>query len=155
MAQDTQLQDLWPIAQFHFSVTIDGETISFQEVSGLDQEADVIDYRHGDSPDFFTIKRQGIVKTSRLVLKKGIFDGDSRLLDIFNKVYDKEFISDADGRMEILIELLDETGEPVMTWNVIKAIPVKIGGTTFNSTGNQVAIEQLEFAYERVELALA
>ena len=36
----------WPIAKYHFRVTIDGEQISFQEVSGLEASTDVIEYRH-------------------------------------------------------------------------------------------------------------
>ena len=33
----------WPVAKYHFRVTIDGEQISFQEVSGLEASTDVIE----------------------------------------------------------------------------------------------------------------
>ena len=34
--------------------------IAFKEVSGLDAEAQIIEYRHGNSPQFSTIKMPGI-----------------------------------------------------------------------------------------------
>ena len=51
--------DQWPVAKFHFRITIDGQQISFKEVSGLDQETQVIEYRHGDSEVFSNIKMAG------------------------------------------------------------------------------------------------
>lgn len=147
--------DQWPIAAFHFRATIDGEQISFNEVSGLDQETDVIDYRHGDSEVFSTIKMAGLVKASNLTFKKGIFKDDDRLFELFNRIYDKEYYSNnADSRMDILIELLDETGDTMMTWNVIRAFPTKLTGPTLKSDGNEVAFEQLEFAHEGITTSL-
>jgi phage tail-like protein len=146
--------DLWPTASFYYRVTVDGEQISFQEVSGLDQEYEVIEYRHGDAESFHKIKRLGLWKTTNLVFKKGIFEGDDRLLAIFNRGYDKEYYTTEDSRMDILVELLDETGETVMAWNVNRAIPVKLGGTSLKSDSNEVAVESLEFVHEGITLAL-
>ncbi|GAB4411214.1 MAG: phage tail protein [Bacteroidia bacterium] len=141
-------QDQWPIAAFHFRVEIGGEQMSFQEVSGLDQEAQIIEYRHGDSEIFSTIKRAGIIKYPNLVLKKGIFDTDSRLIDIFSKIYEKEYYGDEGSRLDISVQLLDETGDIVMSWNIHRAVPVKLTGPTMKSDSNEVAIESIEFAYE-------
>ena len=52
--------NVWPLPKFHFEVKWDSEVMSFQEVSGLDREAEPIEYRHGDSPEFSTIKIPGI-----------------------------------------------------------------------------------------------
>ena len=147
-------EDQWPVAKFHFRVTLDGEQVSFQEVSGLEASTEVIEYRHGDSEIFSPIKMAGIVKTGTLALKKGIFESDDRMLELFNRIYEKNYYSDADSRMDILIELLDETGETVMTWNVSNAFPVKFTGTDLKSDANEIAIESLEFAYESIETSL-
>lgn len=40
----------WPVPAFHFKVTIDGVSIPFQEVFGLDTEFDVIEYRNANNP---------------------------------------------------------------------------------------------------------
>ena len=55
----------WPIPQFYFKVTFGnhGEA-SFQEVSGLDTEYDIIEYRAGNSPEFSTVKMPGLKKRS-------------------------------------------------------------------------------------------
>ena len=52
MADDGSAQStsVWPMPKFYFEVSWDANTMSFQEVSGLDVEAQVIEYRHGDSP---------------------------------------------------------------------------------------------------------
>lgn len=147
--------DQWPESKYHFRVTIDGENISFQEVSGLDQETEVIEYRHGDSEVFTTIKRAGLVKTSNLVLKKGVFADDDRMLELFNRIYEKDFYTAEDSRMDILIELLDEQGDTVMAWNIIRAIPVKLTGTDLKSDANEVAVESIEFVHEGITTSLA
>ena len=147
--------DQWPIAAFHFRVTIDGEQISFQEVSGLDHEVDVIEYRHGDSEVFGTIKLAGLTSTSDLTCKKGIFKDDDRLLTLMNQVYEKSYYSnDPDTRMDILVELLDETGETMMTWNIINAFPIKLTGPTLSSESSEVAVEEIVFTYEGLETSL-
>ena len=144
----------WPIPKFHFRVEIDGEEMSFMEVSGLEVNTEVIEYRHGDSEVFSPMKMAGLVKTSNLTLKKGIFEGDDRLLELIQRIYDKEYYGAEDTRMDILIELLDEEGETIMSWNVQRAFPIKYSGTDLKSDANEVAIESIEFAYEAIELSV-
>ncbi len=146
--------DQWPIASFHFRMTIDGEQISFQEISGLDHEVDVIEYRHGDSEVFSVIKLAGLTKTTDLTCKKGIFKDDDRLLELLNKVYEKDYYSNSDSRMDILVELLDETGETMMTWNITNAFPIKLTGPSLNSQSSEVAIEEIVFTYEGLTTSL-
>ena len=40
----------YPLPKFHFSVNWGGTTMSFTEVSGMEQALDVIEYRMGNSP---------------------------------------------------------------------------------------------------------
>ncbi|WP_294231586.1 phage tail protein, partial [uncultured Chryseobacterium sp.] len=42
----------YPLVKFSFEVDWGGTKVGFQEVSGLNIETDVIEYRHGASPDF-------------------------------------------------------------------------------------------------------
>jgi len=85
MAQHTEK---WAHTVFHFRVTIDGTQFSFKEVSGLESETQIMEYRDGDSLDFFTTKRAGLNKFGTLTLKRGVFTDESELLDMFNEVYD-------------------------------------------------------------------
>lgn len=109
MAGDVQ-DNVWPLPKFYFQVNIGDTNGSFQEVSGLDVEAQVIEYRHGNSPEFSTIKMPGIKKFSNVTLKKGVFKDDTSFWDWFNKIQMNTI-----ERLTVTISLLDETGAPVQT----------------------------------------
>jgi phage tail-like protein len=134
----------WPLPKFYFMVQFgDGEPAKFQEVSGLDAETQVIEYRAGNSPVFSTVKMPGIKKYSNVTLKKGMFAKDNKLFDWFSKIKMNTI-----ERKSITISLLDETGKPTMVWTLSNAWPTKITGTDLKSDGNEVAVETLEITHE-------
>jgi phage tail-like protein len=139
--QDT----IWPLPKFYFLVTINGKEYPFQEVSGLDTETQVIEYRAGSSKQFSTVKMPGIVKTGSVTLKKGIFSKD----DGFWKWY-SEVKMNTVKRGLVIIKLMDEEGKPTMTWTLQNALPTKITGTDLKSDGNEVAVESIELVHEGV-----
>ena len=51
-------------------------------------------------------------------------------------------------RENVDIHLMDENGQPTMTWTLNNAWPAKITGVDLKSEGNEVAIETLELAFE-------
>lgn len=148
MAGDKQ-DNVWPLLKFYFTVEVaDLPEATFQEVSGLDVEAQVIEYRHGNSPEFSTIKMPGIKKYGNVTLKKGIFKGDNKFWDWFNKIKMNTI-----ERQPMTIKLLDETGAPTMVWTLKNAWPTKITGTDMKSDGNEVAVETLEVVHEGLTIA--
>ncbi|VAX31039.1 FIG00613894: hypothetical protein [hydrothermal vent metagenome] len=152
MADDGSAQSttVWPMPKFHFQVKWDAEVMSFQEVSGLDIESQPIEYRHGDSPQFSTIKMPGIQKSGNVTMKKGVFKSDNKFWDWFNKIKMNTI-----KRIPVTIILLDEAGGTTMTWTLANAWPTKITGTDLKSDGNEVAIESIEIAHEGVTIANA
>jgi phage tail-like protein len=140
--------NIWPLPKFYFSVQIGGANTSFQEVTGLDSEARVIEYRHGDSPSFYPIKMPGLGKVSNVTMRKGIFVNDSGLWDWFNQIKMNTI-----ARQTVVINLLDETGSPKMVWTLNNAWPTKVTGTDLKSEGNEVAIESVEVAYETLVIS--
>ena len=155
---DSLNNDLWPVSKFYFLVSFSGGSvegdISFQEVSGLDQETDVIEYRHGDNPEFSTIKKPGMTKSTNVVLKKGIFQNDARLTDMFNAIYDKKYYKDPADRMTVLIKLMDEAGEVIMNWRLDNAFPAKLTGTDLKSDASEIAVESLELAHQGITVGM-
>ena len=47
----------YPLSVFHFKVEWGGTSAAFSEVSGLDRETQVIEYRDGLSPEFHICHR--------------------------------------------------------------------------------------------------
>jgi phage tail-like protein len=150
MADDGSAQSttVWPLPKFFFEVKWDSEVMSFQEVSGLDIESQPIEYRHGDSPEFSTIKMPGIKKSGNVTMKKGIFKSDNKFWDWFNQIKMNTI-----KRLPVTISLLDEEKNPTMVWTLANAWPTKITGTDLKSEGNEVAIETIEIAHEGVTIA--
>jgi phage tail-like protein len=121
----------------------------FEEVSGLDAEAQPIEYRHGDSPRFSTVKMPGIRKFGDVTLKKGtLVIGDDKLLEWFDGIR-----SNTAEHKALTISLLDEAGRPTVTWTLANARPVKITGTDLKATGNEVALETLVVSHEGLSVA--
>ena len=136
---------VWPLSKFYFTVNLGSQdsTVSFQEISGLDTETQPIEYRHGDSKLFSTIKMPGIAKTGNVTLKKGIFVNDNN----FWKWYDAIKMNTI-KRETVVIQLLDEKAKPTMTWTLSNAWPTKITSTDMKSDANEVAVETIELAHE-------
>ncbi|MEO5925965.1 MAG: phage tail protein [Bryobacteraceae bacterium] len=145
MADDgsAQSKTIWPLPRFNFQVEWGAHVMSFQEVSGLDAEAQPIEYRTGNSKVFSVAKMPGLQKFSNITMKKGVFKSDNNFWDWFNKIQ-----MNTVQRVPVTIRLLDETGSPTMSWVLANAWPIKITGTDLKAIGNEVAIETIEIAHE-------
>lgn len=142
--------NVWPLPKFYFSVTISdvGENLPFQEVTGLDTEAQPIEYRAGNSKGWSVIKMPGLIKTGNVTLKKGIFVNDNKFWTWYEKIQ-----LNTVKRETVTISLLDQESKPTMVWMLGNAFPTKITGTDLKSDGNEVAVETLEIAHERLTIA--
>lgn len=152
MADDGSAQSApWPLPKFYFEVSgLGGSPVQFQEVSGLATETQVIEYRHGNSPEFSSIKMPGLAKVSNVTLKKGIFTKDNAFFAWYSTIKMNTI-----KRSTVVIKLLDEQGRPTMVWTLNNAWPTKIQGTDLKADGNEVAVETLELAYETLTIASA
>lgn len=133
----------YPLPAFHFIVDWGGSNVGFTEVTGLTYEVQAIEYRAGDSPEFFVTKMPGIQKFNNITLKRGIFHGDNEFFDWLNTVKMNTI-----ERRDLTIKLLNEEHNPVMIWKVKQAFPVKLEGPSMKASGNEVAIESVELAHE-------
>ena len=146
MADDgSQENAIWPVPKFYFSIQFESQDgpVSFQEISGLDTESQVIEYRHGDSKQFSTINMPGLTKSGNVTMKRGIFVKDNNFWQWYNSIQ-----MNTTKRETVIIKLLDESGSPTMTWTLANAWPTKITATDLESDANEVAVETLELAHE-------
>ena len=137
----------WPMPKFRFEVDFGTEFkgVVFQEVSGMDVENQIIEYRKSNSPLFSTEKMPGIVKYGNVTMKRGIFVNDNTFWAWYNQISMNTI-----KRQTVLIKLLDENGKITMQWTLINAWPTKITSTDLKSDGNEIAIDTLEIAHEQL-----
>jgi phage tail-like protein len=139
----------YPIPKFHFQVQWGGTRIGFTEVTGLDMQLEAIEYREGSSPQYSKIKMPGLHKFSNITLKRGTFSGDVEFYS-WLKTVNLNTIE----RRDLVISLLNENHEPVITWKAINAWPVKVQASDLKADGNEVAIETLELAHEGLDIVV-
>lgn len=139
--------NVYPIPKFHFAVEWGGARIGFTEVSGLDVETEVIEYREGNSKQYHKLKMPGMQKYGNITMKRGMIQGDNEYYEWWNTV-----ALNTIERRDLTITLLNEVHEPVVTWNVANAWPVKAQGTDLKADGNEAAIESIEVAHEGIKV---
>ena len=130
------------LTKFRFEVDWGGTKIGFSEVSGLNVETEVIEYRNGVTPGDTKVKQAGLKKYSNITVKRGMFEDDNEYYNWWKETFEKEY------KRDITIKLLNESGEPVVSWSVSQAWPVKIDTTDLKADGNEIAIESMELAHE-------
>ena len=137
----------YPLPKFHFQVEWGGTKIGFSEVSGLDVETDLIEYRDGASKEYTNLKMPGMQKYSNITLKRGVFQSDNEFFEWWNEAKLFEGNS-AQFRRDIIISLLNESHEPVVTWKAKNAWALKIQSTDLNAGNSETALESLELVHE-------
>jgi phage tail-like protein len=137
----------YPIPKFHFSVDWAGARIGFTEITGLNIETELIEYREGNSPEYNKIKMPGLRKFGNITMKRGTFAGDNDYYTWFDTVKLNKI-----ERRDITISLLNEEHQPVVTWKVKQAWPLKIQSPDLKADGNEVAIESIDLAHEGITI---
>ena len=136
-----------PFKNYSFLVEIDGIASSaFKSVSGLAAEAEVIEYREGSDPVSSSRKLPGRVRYPNVRLSRGLTTSRD-LWDWWQTVVDGTV-----ERRNVAITLLDDSRAPVLRWLLREAWVAKFEGPEFDASKNEVAIETIELAHERLEL---
>jgi len=142
----------YPLPKFHFKVTFGDAEFNCTEVSGLDFEREVIEYRAGADNEYHKTKQPGMSKYSNITLKRGTFSDKSKEFyqSWIKTVYFQE--GEEQYRGNLSISLLDEKHEPVVTWQAQNAYITKIQSTDLKADGNEIAIETAEFVHEKLAI---
>jgi phage tail-like protein len=135
--------ELDPYLSFNFLVEVGGLAVGgFTEVTGLQSEVEVEDYREGGM-NGFVHKLAGPVRyPSNLVLKRGVMSIDGLLgwyLLVMNGVISPKLVS---------IILQDTSGEDARRWDFWGAYPVRWYSPQLRATSNDVAVETLELVHK-------
>jgi phage tail-like protein len=136
-----------PYNGYNFAVELDGITrAGFRECSGLENSQNAGEYREGTDKNLAVRKLPGLVTHSDITLSRGI-TSDSKLWEWRAKVMTGNV-----ERHDISIILLDDSGNAKITWNLFDCWPRQWTGPSLNATADDLAVEQLVLACERVEV---
>lgn len=153
MTQD-QIKVAYPLPVYNFRVEIDGQTVGFSEVTGLNIAYDTITYTESatSGPGPRIMYMPGKPKVTTLTLKKGVVTGVSVavLYAWINTVALNRVV-----KKDLVVRLCDETGAPVISWKVLNAFPTKLDAPAFTASANDVAIETMELTADAVVIEQA
>ncbi|MBT3385301.1 MAG: phage tail protein [Prolixibacteraceae bacterium] len=130
---------------FHFKVEFTGigsdADVFFQSVTGLSVDIDTEEIAEGGE-NRFKHKLPVRTKYPNLVLKRGLLV-NSDVIKWCNDAIQNGIFNPVD----IIVKLLNEKHEPLMTWNVVHAYPVKWAVSDFNAEESKIVIETIELVY--------
>jgi|SRR5690625_366588 len=141
------MADRYPPSAFHFEVYVDDldpdeGSMGFQEVSGLTATVGTMTYEEGGE-NRFVHRLPERVTYENLVLKRGVLKG-SALIGWFKRAVEA-YQFEPRG---VLVTLLNEEHDPLESWSVINAYPVKWSISSFDAEKNEVAVETVELAFQ-------
>ena len=137
-----------PPVGFHFKVEVLGldraldDDVRFSEVGRLAFEVATEEEPEGGENRF--IQRYPLrAKYPDLVLKRGLLKS-SAIWD-----WTRDCIENLDIKPKnVDVKLLNENHEPLITWHLVGAYPVKWAVTDLNATNNAIVVESLQLAYQ-------
>ena len=141
-----------PYGGQHFLVDLgdgitEGPDGAFWSVSGLETWIEAPKYRPGNDLDASPAHLAGLARVGEVTLRRGII-GSLRLYRWFEQLRS----GDQGAIRTVTIVLLAEDRTPVLTWKLLRARPVRHKWGPFDAAGSEVAIEELAFTCEGLEM---
>lgn len=143
-----------PYGVFNYLVNLDdgseGEVQGgFSEVSGLNAEVTVAEYRNGNDAVNYVRKIPAIHKAGDVTLKRGVI-GAENIYSWLEQIRN----GDVTAKRDVVIKLKNEdpgSSSAVVTWKLVKAMPIKWTGPTLTAKGgSDVAMEELVLSVETI-----
>jgi len=146
------MAELYPIPKFSFLVNFGETSFNCTEVSGLSFDNKPIEYRGGADKEYHKSKQPGLSEYSNVIIKRGTFVDKSKefYTQWAKTVYFQE--GGEQFRGDLVIKLLDENGDPAVTWKCINAYITKVQPTDLKADGGEIAIETAEWSIEKLEM---
>lgn len=143
----------YPFTSFNFAVEInrgdEGAPLvnaAFSDCDGLEMNLEVKTIREGGA-NGRQIRLNGMVAYGQLTLKRGMTDS----FDLWN--WFKDSVADPRLRANAEVVLLAADGVTERArFQLSRCVPIKIKAPAMNARDGQVAIEELQIAYETLQL---
>lgn len=136
-----------PFRSFNFRLEIDDTPVAaFSEVTGLQSDGEVADYRTGMDVPLNARRLPGLRKYGPISLKRGML-ADSTLWDWYRNI-----ATGKPDRRNGSVILMNEQREDVLRWNFESGWPNSISASDLRASGNEVAVETIELVVESIVL---
>lgn len=144
-----------PLKVFRFTLDIGGAKVGFSEISGLERETEVAEYREGGDNET-PKKSPGLSKFNDLTLKRGqtLDEGQNDFYGWASQVHNAVGLGIATENFRRDPELVqyDRMGRPAVRWRIHNAWPKRFKATgDFSGNSNDNSIEELVLTYEGFE----
>jgi phage tail-like protein len=140
------MANYYPPVGFHFLVEFEGlgsqeQDHQFQSVSGLSADIETEEIAEGGENRF---KHKLPLKTKypNLTLKRGILI-DSKVINWCRQAIENFSFKP----VNLTIKLLNGEHQPLISWNVVHAYPVKWSVEDFNAEESKLVVENFELTY--------
>jgi phage tail-like protein len=147
---------LIPLHVFRFHVDFKSEAVlsgvtfgdvqvcqgAFAECSGLEATMEPKSIKEGGR-NYGVAQRAGAITFATVVLKRGI-STNRNMWQIFNAVSSGLYAP----RLQVTITVLDNNSDPVIAWQLDRAMPIKFKFADMNAKGTEVGIEELHLVHE-------
>jgi phage tail-like protein len=150
-----------PFVPFRFEVSLTGSNLpnglgpaplcrgGFSEVTGLEATMTPRTIREGGR-NFGQLQRTGSSAFGNITLKRGVTSPHD-LWTWFDLVTNREaYGRRLNGRIDVYADT-----EIALTWRLINVLPVKFKAPDLSATTTQVAIEEVQLAFEQLSLEVA
>ena len=144
----------YPLPVYNFRVEIGADAVAFSEVSGLSIGYETTTFKEsqleGGAPGPRTLHMPSQPTPTNVTLKKGLTQATS-----LAKLYDwiKQVSLNQVEKKDIFVRLLNEAGEPVISWTITNAFPTKLDGPSFDANSNDVALETMELRADSISIS--
>jgi phage tail-like protein len=146
---------LYPPVGFFYAVRLAGSRTDndsqFKEVSGLSVEMALKEVGEGGE-NRFRHRVPEVPRYTNLVLKRGLVVAEQGFYAWCKDTLQNN-LSKPIKPQSIQVVLLNEQSQPLKTWTLTNAWPVKWAVSDFNSMDGQVVIETLEMAYQYFDVS--
>jgi phage tail-like protein len=134
-----------PYLAFNFLVEIEGLLVGgFSEVTGLEVETEVKDYREGGLNEYIHKLAGPTRYPTNLILKHGLVYIETLWS------WHQDVVQGTIERKNGTIYLLDQQRIPLMWWDFMEAYPVKWSGPQLRADSNTVAVETVELVHRGI-----
>lgn len=143
----------YPPVGFRFEVSFIGLSgvapvdASFSEISGISVQVATEEITEGGE-NRFVHRLPTKMNYSPVVLKRGLATMDSGLVTWLSKITEGDF-SESFSRPNMVIHLLDEQKNTLMSWTFEGVFPTKYDISGFKADANQLVIESIELQYNK------